>query len=139
MDNREDVRWHQRLSNFTKALNELKDAVDLANARALSKLEKQGLIQSFEYNFELAWNCIKDFYYSQGESEIQGSRDAFRLAFKRGLITNGECWMDMIKSRVLTSHTYNQATADKIAELIIQAYFPALLQLNIKLSELKNG
>ena len=84
----EDIRWHQRLSNFTLALNELTDAVNLQKSRPLTKLEEQGLIQAFEYNYELAWNTIKDFYEAQAETGIQGSRDAIRLAFKRGLIEN---------------------------------------------------
>ncbi|MGC8744755.1 MAG: nucleotidyltransferase substrate binding protein [Verrucomicrobiia bacterium] len=59
-------------------------------------LEKQGLIQSFEYTYELAWNVLKDNLQMQGETDIHGSRDAIRLAFRRGLIDEGEVWMDMI-------------------------------------------
>lgn len=124
-----DIRWQQRFANFKQALQELTEAVDLAHNRPLSKLEQQGLIQAFEYNYELAWNCMKDFYQFQGETDLQGSRDAIRLAFKRGLIQDGELWMDMIKSRALTSHTYNLETAQAIARLILQSYYPAFLQL----------
>ena len=108
----EDIRWHQRLSNFNLALNELTEAIEIQKSRPFTKLEEQGLIQAFEYNYELAWNVIKDFYEAQAETDIQGSRDAIRLAFKRGLIANGALWMEMIKSRVLTSHTYNRDTAE---------------------------
>lgn len=80
-----DIRWKQRFANFQLVLTELTDAVKITHRRNLSNLEEQGLIQSFEYNDELAWNCIKDFYENQGETNIAGSRDAFRLAFKRGL------------------------------------------------------
>lgn len=124
-----DIRWQQRFANFQQALAELTEAVVLASQRPLSKLEQQGLIQAFEYNYELAWNCIKDFYQFQGETDIQGSRDAIRLAFKRGLIQNGELWMNMIKSRALTSHTCNQDTANAVAEQILQSYYPAFMQL----------
>jgi hypothetical protein len=55
----------------------------------LSKLKKQGLIKSFEFTYELAWMPIRDFYRPKGEVDIQGSRDAFRLAFERGLIEEG--------------------------------------------------
>ena len=96
----------------------------------LSELEQQGLIQSFEYNYELAWNTIKDFYENQGETGIQGSRDAIRMAFKRGLIVEGEIWMKMIKSRVLTSHTYNEDTADKIVMEIGNVYYHEFLKLH---------
>jgi nucleotidyltransferase substrate binding protein (TIGR01987 family) len=124
-----DIRWQQRFTNFQQALRKLTEAVDLSNNRPLTKLEQQGLIQAFEYNYELAWNCMKDFYQFQGETDLQGSRDAIRLAFKRGLIQDGELWMDMIKSRALTSHTYNLETAQAIARLILQSYYPAFLQL----------
>ena len=130
----QDIRWQQRLDNFTKALSELTEAVDLSRQRPLSKLEQQGLIQAFEYNYELAWNCIKDFYQFQGETDIQGSRDAFRLAYQRGLVADGELWMSMIKSRALTSHTYNQSTAQAVVQDILQRYHPALTALHQTLS-----
>ncbi len=129
-----DIRWQQRLANFTKALAELTEAVALAGSRPLSKLEQQGLIQAFEYNYELAWNCIKDFYEFQGETDIQGSRDAIRLAFSRGLLADGELWMQMIKSRALTSHTYNQETANAVAAAILHQFYPAFVGLQQKLA-----
>ncbi|UUO23038.1 nucleotidyltransferase [Colwellia sp. M166] len=132
-----DVRWQQRLSNFNLALNGLSEAVNLNKERPLSKLEEQGLIQAFEYNYELAWNVIKDFYEAQAEVGIQGSRDAIRIAFKRGLIDNGSLWMEMIKSRVLTSHTYNRETAAKISAQIINEYYDAFVLLNTKLNDLQ--
>lgn len=125
----DDIRWHQRVNNFQAAFAELDEAVALSQLRPLSKLEEQGLIQAFEYTYELAWNSIKDFYLIQGEADIQGSRDAIRLAFKRGLIENGETWMEMIKSRTLTSHTYNRETARMIADQILNHYHPLLNQL----------
>lgn len=58
----QDIRWKQRLQNYIKALRNLKEAVELANQRELSNLEKQGLIQSFEFTHELAWNLLKDLF-----------------------------------------------------------------------------
>lgn len=118
-----DVRLRQRLENFNKALSRLTDAIELSKKRPLTDLENQGLIQSFEFTYELSWNLIKDFYQEQGETEIQGSRDAFRLAFKRGLITDGDIWMEMIKSRMQTSHTYNEKTAREISEKTKKVYY----------------
>jgi len=129
-----EIRWHQRLNSFNSALKQLADGVALSQQRQLSTLEEQGLIQAFEYNFELAWNVIKDFYYSQGETDIQGSRDAFRLAFKRGLIVQGDIWMGMIKSRVQTSHSYNEKTAEEIVEKIKHEYLSELLTLSSTLA-----
>ncbi|MDA3819833.1 MAG: nucleotidyltransferase substrate binding protein [Candidatus Delongbacteria bacterium] len=121
-----DIRWIQRFNNFTKAFKQLTKFIEKGE---LSELEQQGLIQFFEYNYELAWNTIKDFYENQGETGIQGSRDAIRMAFKRGLIVNGEIWMKMIKGRTLTSHTYNEDTADEIAKDISNIYYNEFLKL----------
>ena len=132
----EDIRWLQRLDNFKRSMLQLEQAVILSKQRALSDLEQQGLIQAFEYNYELAWNVIKDFYSYQGDTEdIQGSRDAFRIAFNRGLVAEGQLWMDMIKSRQHTVHSYNKTTADEIALEVIQRYYPALMALKQQLTD----
>jgi len=86
----EDIRWIQRLNHFNKALNQLTKFIEKG---ALNELEEQGLIQFFAYTYELARTTIKDYFESQAETNIHGSRDAFRLAFKRGLIEDGETWM----------------------------------------------
>ena len=121
-----DIRWIQRFDNFCKALNQLSKFIDKGH---LSELEEQGLIQAFEYTYELAWNTIKDFYEHQGETGIQGSRDALRLAFRRGLVQDGEVWMKMIQSRALTSHTYNEDTAQQIASEVFNEYFHQFTKL----------
>lgn len=102
-----DIRWHQRLENFSKALLQLESAVMLSKQRKLSALEELGLIQAFEFTHELAWNLMRDYFYYQGNNEITGSRDASRESFKMGLVQNGEAWMEMIRSRNQSSHTYN--------------------------------
>lgn len=129
----QDIRWKQRLDNFSKALTQLTKFIEKGE---LNELEQQGLIQSFEYTYELAWNTLKDFFEAQGQIDILGSRDAFRLAFKRGLIENGEAWMEMIKSRVLTSHTYNEAIADAIAHDIVTTYYKEFVRLHTRLETL---
>ena len=111
-----DIRWQQRLASYHKARQSLVSAVQLAGTRPLSDLEKQGLIQAFEFVFELSWQVMKDYFLYQGNPEISGSRDAIRSAFKNGLITDGEGWMEMIKSRNQTSHTYNESVANEICE-----------------------
>lgn len=129
----QNIRWVQRFSNYKKAFSQLKKFIDKGK---LNELEQQGLIQAFEYTYELAWNTIKDFYENQGEINIQGSRDAFRLAFNRGLIENGDIWLDMVKSRTKTSHTYNEETANEIANAITNSYFNLFLTLK---DTLENG
>jgi nucleotidyltransferase substrate binding protein (TIGR01987 family) len=131
-----DVRWLQRFNNFNKAFSQLSDAVQLAEQRELSKLEEQGLLQAFEYTHELAWNTLKDFLENRGVQNMYGSRDATREAFKAGLIENGETWMDMVNSRNLTTHTYDEITARKIADIIVQQYFSEFKDLHARLTEL---
>ena len=136
MENK-DIRWQQRLANYNKALSQLYDAVKLAGKRELSRLEQQGLVQAFEYTHELAWKTLKDFLEHRGNKDIYGSKDVTREAFKLDLIVNGEIWMDMIKSRNQTSHTYNEETAEKIVNAIIRNYFDEFTALQDKFNELK--
>ncbi len=136
MKNREDIRWVQRFSNYNKALAQLKR---FFAKKELNELEEQGLIKAFEYTYELAWNTIKDFYEDQGETGIQGSKDAVRLAFKRGLIGEGESWMEMIENRKLTVHTYNEATATEVVNLIKKKYFDLFINLQDSLDEIRFG
>jgi nucleotidyltransferase substrate binding protein (TIGR01987 family) len=133
----QDIRWIQRFNHFIKALLQLEEAVALAKERQLSKLEEQGLIQAFEFTHELAWNTLKDFLEDRGVQNLYGSRDATREAFKTGLIGNGEAWMNMIRSRNLTSHTYEEAIAAEIVSAIRATYFAEFEALRIKLEELK--
>ena len=135
--NNQDIRWIQRFNNFRKALLQLRDAVTLAKQRPLSKLEEQGLIQSFEFTHELAWKTLKDFLENRGVLDLYGSKDVTRTAFQTGLIANGEIWMAMIQSRNLTSHTYDEATAAKIASAIRNSYYVEFETLQEKLDELK--
>ena len=125
----QDVRWQQRFSNFKNALVQLLEAVELARQRPLSKLEKQGVIQAFEFTHELAWNVLKDFLQDQGDQTLKGSKDATRAAFKVGLIEDGERWMAMIQSRNLSSHTYDEQTAESLVTAIFNDYVPLFITL----------
>jgi nucleotidyltransferase substrate binding protein (TIGR01987 family) len=118
-----DIRWKQRFSNFFAAFSQLQAAIAIGKQRAFSDLEKQGLIQAFEFTHELAWNVMKDYFDYQGGNLITGSRDATREAFQKGLIQDGDQWMEMIKNRNQTSHTYNKNVADEIVAKIQNSYF----------------
>ena len=124
-----DIRWIQRFDNYTRALGTLRRAVKLSEQRTLSELEEQGLIQGFEFTHELAWNVLKDFLEEQGFVGIIGSKNATREAFKNNLLADGQVWMDMIKARNETSHTYNLELAGKISTDILTRYFPALEEM----------
>jgi nucleotidyltransferase substrate binding protein (TIGR01987 family) len=101
----------------------------LSEQRPLSELEQQGLIQGFEFTHELGWNVLKDYLENQGIAGLIGSRDATRAAFKNGLILEGEAWMDMIKARNLTSHTYNTAIAEGIVRDVLARFYPAFVAM----------
>jgi nucleotidyltransferase substrate binding protein (TIGR01987 family) len=125
----EDIRWKQRFDNYKRALHQLTLAVQLMEQRPLSDLEQQGLIQGFEFTHELAWNVLKDYLELEGIQGLIGSRSTVREAFKRGLINDGEAWMDMIEKRNLSSHTYNHDVAVSLASVIHESYYPAFLAL----------
>ena len=125
----QDIRWKQRFENFQRALKQLSLAMDLKAQRPLSDLEQQGLIQSFEFTHELAWNVLKDYLEMEGIQGLIGSRSTAREAFKRGLVVDGAVWMDMIEKRNLSSHTYNQTVALTIVEAIAVRYYPAFCEL----------
>ena len=137
MENNKDIRWIQRFSNYNKALATLSEAVALNEERTLSKLEKKGLIQSFEYTHELAWKIMQDFLREIGGIKTIGSRDTTREAFAAKLIENGDNWMEMIKKRNLTSHTYNEETSEEIYKSIIEDFHPLFVAFQTKMQELK--
>ncbi|MDN4165179.1 nucleotidyltransferase substrate binding protein [Cytophagales bacterium LB-30] len=151
----QDIRWEQRFSNYNKALKKLEDGVEYIHQnildeegeglkeeeieQVLSDLIKQGLIQSFEFTHELAWNVIKDYAAFQGNPEIRESRDAIREGFAMGLLSNADVWMEMIGSRNKTSHTYDEDTADEIYTKIIYQYLPAFIAFKKKMEGLRSG
>ena len=128
-----DIRWKQRFYNYQKALVQLTKFIEKGE---LSELEEQGIIKAFEYTYEIAWNVIKDYYEEQGEVSIQGSRDALRLAFQRGLIADGDNWMKMIRSRIASVHTYNLEIAQQINQDIHDIYFQLFIELKEKMESL---
>jgi len=130
----DDIRWKQRFDNYKRALHQLTLAVTLLEQRPLTDLEQQGLIQGFEFTHELAWNVLKDYLEYEGIQGLIGSRSAVREAFKRGLLTNGEAWMDMIEKRNLSSHTYNLEVATELVSAIRDTYYPEFIALHERLA-----
>jgi nucleotidyltransferase substrate binding protein (TIGR01987 family) len=64
-DHTPDIRWKQRFSNFNRAFLLLREAME-NDMSSLSQLEKEGIIQRFEYTFELAWKVLKDKMENEG-------------------------------------------------------------------------
>jgi nucleotidyltransferase substrate binding protein (TIGR01987 family) len=126
-----DTRWEQRFSNYRKALAQLQKYLE---KESLSDLERLGLIKAFEFTCELAWNTLKDYLLYQGITDIVGSRDTFRTAFRENLVEDGKGWMDMLQSRNRTSQTYNEETAKEIAGIVLQKYIPLFNALETKMN-----
>ena len=83
-----------------------------------------------------SWKVLKDYLEAQGLSDLIGSRDATRSAFQNGLIEDGQAWMDMIKARDLTLHTYNQEVAENIEQDTLTRFYPAFVALAERFSAL---
>lgn len=133
-----DIRWKQRFQNFKKAFALLEVAVEQYKQKGLSDLEAQGLIQRFEFTHELAWNVMKDYFEYQGNFQITGSRDASREAFRHGLVVDGEVWMEMLISRNLSSHTYNETTAAALINEIVETYTTQFKAFEAHMNQLEN-
>lgn len=137
MENK-DIRWIQRFNNYKKALARLNAAVQLSEERELTDLEQQGLIQAFEFTYEMAWKTLQDLLHEKGY-EISGPNPVVKQAFQDGYIKDGELWMDMKESRDKTVHAYNEETANEIAEDIINVYHNLLVQLETRLEAERLG
>jgi len=136
--NNTDIRWIQRFNNFRAALIQLNDGANIFKERDLSLLEKQGIIQAFEFTHELAWNVMKDYFEYQGNFNIKGSRDASREGFKYSLIKNGDLWMQMIETRNLTSHVYDKHSAEEVVNSIINDYLSEFLEFEKAMIKVKD-
>lgn len=107
-----DVRSQQRFSGFLKALHKYEEACCRSG---LSRLEEEGLIQRFEYTFELAWKSLQDLLQERGYPNIRGPRPVIEQSFQDGLISDGVLWLEMLKSRNETTHLYNEAVFERIS------------------------
>lgn len=126
MNQKKELRWQQRFDNFSRAFKQLSSVVGIASS--LSDLEKEGMIQRFEYTFELAWKTLKDFLASQ-EVDAAFPREVIKQSFHYELIDNGEIWMDMLERRNMLAHTYNEENFRQAVDLIVNHYFKEIEKL----------
>lgn len=124
-----DVRWKQRFENFQKAYLFLEKAVE---KESYDDLQKAGLVQSFEFTFELSWKTIKDYLEAKG-MPIPYPRDVLKEAFKSGLIKEGHLWIKMLEKRNELSNVYDEELAEKAIDIIRLQYFPELKKLYLSL------
>jgi nucleotidyltransferase substrate binding protein (TIGR01987 family) len=126
------MRWRQRYENFDKAYKQLEQAIK--DFKTLSVLEKEGLIQRFEYTFELAWKTLKDYLEAQ-EVEANFPREVIKASFHYGLIEKGEVWMDMLEKRNVLAHTYDEERFQFAIKMIKEKYFQAISELHQLMGE----
>ncbi len=124
MSNTDEVRWTQRLQNFKKAMAQLDAACDQDE---YSDLERAGLVQMFEFTFELAWKTYKDLLFYEGYDK-KTPRDVISTAHEAGYLTedDAETWLEALGKRNLLSHTYEEAMAKEAQNLIKNQYQPLL-------------
>jgi len=137
MEEKQDIRWHQRFNSFQQALGRLKETVNQRKPETLSELEKEGLIQRFEYTFELSWKMLQDLLKDRGYTDIKGPNPTLQQAFKDGYITDHDGWRNMKRGRETTSHTYNEGSATKIAGHIYAEYVKLLVELENTMLKIK--
>lgn len=135
MQENPDVRWKQRFRNFDRAFVLLRSALENGPG-ALSTLEKEGVIQRFEYGFELAWKTAKDFLEAEGlVLSTVTPRQVLKEAFAARLLSDGQVWIDMLDHRNLLSHTYDLARFEEAVEAIDRRYLAAFADLHARLHE----
>ncbi|QZY55570.1 nucleotidyltransferase substrate binding protein [Crassaminicella profunda] len=127
-----DMRWKQRFSNLIKAARQLTEFIE---KEELNKFEVQGLIQCFEYTFELAWKTMKDYLEQEG-FDVKSPRKAIKTAFQTQLIDEGHIWIDALEKRNLMAYTYDEEKATEAEELIRKKYYKMIKELCLKLEEL---
>jgi nucleotidyltransferase substrate binding protein (TIGR01987 family) len=122
MDGLKETRWRQRFSNLRRAYGLYDEG---ARSKTLNRLEKEGLIQRFEYTFELSWKTMKDYLEGQGIATSY-PRDTIKESFAYGLVEDGELWMDMLERRNLLSHTYDEKTFETAYSLVAGPFHAAI-------------
>lgn len=134
-----DIRWEQRFSNYRKAFAKIEEVISHKNLDDLSELEKEGLIQRFEYTYELAWKTLQDLLKYKGYQDIFGPTPVLEQALRDGYISDATNWKKLKKSRELTSHTYDSNTAEEIVDDIYECYYELFKLLENKLEQERSG
>ena len=137
MEQQKDIRWIQRYANFHKACGRLLEVTEADRfVEDLSELEVEGLVQRFEYTFELSWKVLQDLLIYKGYEFMLGPNGTLKMAFEDGLIADHDGWRRMAKSRNTLSHVYDEAEVLPIVRMIYSDYAPLLKQLDGDLEKL---
>jgi len=129
-------RWVYRFDNYKRAFLLLREAVETARERELNQLEKEGIIQRFEYTWELAWLVLKDYLESKGiVLDTITPVAVIKAAYEAKIINDGDVWMAALDTRNKMSHTYNLKTFERAIADIKAHYLAVLDALHMTLLE----
>lgn len=122
-------RLHEKYEQFEAAVSRLREALEDYRSTPLSSV-RDGVIQRFEFCAELAWKTMREYLLDQGYTEINSPKAVIRQAFAYGMIEDAEGWVRLMNDRNLTSHVYDEKTAEEIfrrIETVYLALFDAAL------------
>lgn len=119
-------RWQERLNDYEEAVKRLQESL---NKNDFTELEKDGVIQRFEFTFEQAWKTLKDYLEDQGFSDVVSPKKAIKQAFENNLLTQGDVWIDMLEDRNRLFHLYDQKISGSIFDNIKSKYSQELADL----------
>ena len=123
----EKPRWQYRFETFGRALAMLRQGVETLTERPLTELEREGLVQRFEYTWELGWNLLADYLDYQGVLlPTKTPRAVLKAAYERGVIENGPEWMKALDARNRMAHTYSFAAFEEVVGAVRDSYFGLL-------------
>jgi nucleotidyltransferase substrate binding protein (TIGR01987 family) len=132
-------RWQYRFENFARAHALLREAIDLANQRPLADLERAGVIQRFEFTWELAWKLLNDLLSADGvQLDTVTPRSVLRSAYQARLISDGENWMRALDARNRMAHTYDSAAVERVVDEIARTYLALFDDLHARVRERSN-
>ncbi len=135
------LRWHFRFENFERAFSGLAEAVKRQTNGELDDLSQAGLIQRFEYTWELARKVLRDYLTDAGNPiAIPSAINLIRAAFEVNLIDDGDAWVAMLKARNVMAHEYDMDAFRQTVADIQTSYFPLIAKVKSKLdAELAAG
>lgn len=119
------------LEKLEKACSQLEDGIK--NAR--DQLGRDGVIQRFEFTFELLWKALKISLREKGV-EARTPKDALKEAFSLEWINKESPYLNMLEDRNKTSHMYDKKTVDEIFNRVAKDYLPAIKEVLKKLKEI---
>ena len=126
--NKKDIRWKQRFENFKMAFQRLCEAIETIQKYPDNLLLQAGVIQTYEFTFELAWKTLKDYLENEG-FDVPSPRKTMRQAFQAGYLKNIDLWLQALADRNKTSHAYDEEMSREVVQNIREKYFHIIRDL----------